>query len=143
MNDKIYFFIGVVLVFRYCTSAPSQCSAVPWCFHCSGSVSLFRWCSVVPVLFCLSVGIPRFGVPVVFRCSTVVPSFRGCSMFHRSVFRCSWFYSMPYYVRKILVMWLYVIFLWHYELRENNHTHLQRCPHSNKLTVWTKKVGKK
>ena len=26
-----------------------------------------------------------------FRCSGVVPSFRGCS-----VFRCSWFYSMPF-----------------------------------------------
>ena len=84
MNDEIYFFIGVVLVFRYCTSAPSQCSAVPWCFHCSGSVSLFRWCSVVPVLFCLSVGISRFGVPVVFRCSGGVLSFRGYS-----AFRCS------------------------------------------------------
>ena len=131
----------VLAVFRCSGGVPlfRCCSVFPWVFR----VSVFRWCSVVPVLFCLSVGIPRFGVPVVFRCSTVVPSFRGCSVFHRSVFRCSWFYSMPYYVRKILVMWLYVIFLWHYELRENNHTHLQRCPHNNKLTVWTKKVGKK
>ena len=143
MNGKNYFFIGVVSMFRYSTSTPLQCSTVSWCFDCSGSVPLFRWCSVVPVLFCHSVGIPRFRVPVVFRCSAVVPSFRGCSVFHRSVFRCSWFYSMPYYVRKILVRWLCVIFLWHYELRENNHTHLQRCPHSNKLTVWTKKVEKK
>ena len=57
----------VMLMFCYSASALSQCSAVPRCFDCSGSVPLFRCCSVVQRVF---------HVLVVFCCSGVVPLFR-------------------------------------------------------------------
>ena len=47
------------------------------------------------------------GVTLVFRCSATitggVPLFRRCSVFCCSVFRCSWFYSMPL---KTIFAWL-------------------------------------
>ena len=66
-------FLGVVLLLR--------CSTAVLMFHYSVVFRLLRQCSVV----CS---------PRVFRCSASVPVFRS------SVFRCSWFYSMP---RKMLV----------------------------------------
>ena len=71
-----------------CLSPGSSFCGVPL----SGIPPLF-WYSTV-VLWCsgYSAGVPRSVVP----CSGVVPPFHGCSMFCRSVFRCSWFYSMPF-----------------------------------------------
>ena len=60
-------FLGVVLLFRY--------SAALLLFHYSVVFLLFR---------------QRSSVPPAFRCSVSVSVFHRCS-----VFRCSWFYSMP------------------------------------------------
>ena len=65
------------------------------------SVSLFRQCSIV--VLCCSVVFRLFWrcsiVPALFRCSSGVPLFQRCfvvpQVFRRSVFRCSWLYSMP------------------------------------------------
>ena len=68
-----------------------QCFVIPPVLYRSAPLfrvaSIVRGCSVIPVLFRHSVGVP---------CSGGVPSFRRCPVFRRSVFRCSWFYSMPF-----------------------------------------------
>ena len=71
-----------------------KCHACLWIlasvvFRYSGIPPLFRGVPVIPLVF----RVPLFPVPV-FR---VVPSFRGCSVFRRSVFWCSWLYSMPFF----------------------------------------------
>ena len=60
-------------------------------FHYSSILPFFRGVPAIPLVF----HNPLFRIPVVFRCSGIVPLFRGCSVFRRSVFRCSWLYSMP------------------------------------------------
>ena len=61
-----------------------------------GSIS---WCCFVVLLFCRCFPVLLFHyIPIItplFRCSASVPVFCRCSMFRRSAFRCSWFYSMP------------------------------------------------
>ena len=64
----------------FCIRSISWCCFVVRLFHCSSHLPLFR------------------GIPIVlpvFLCSASVPVFRRCSIFCISMFRCSWFYSMP------------------------------------------------
>ena len=88
-----------VLLFRQCSISVLRCSAL---------FPLFRGCSVVPVVFSYSGFVPSFSgcsvfcVPVVFRCS-VFPR-----VFRRSVFRCSWFYSMPL-KRTCILIWFWLV----------------------------------
>ena len=100
------------------------CYLLNMTLFCIGSIS---WCCfVVPLLFSCST-IPwysdcpasiRLYVPPVFRCSASVPVFRRCSAFRSSVFRCSWFYSMP-----LIIQVLYK----------------KRCLHkSHRKTLWLK-----
>ena len=53
---------------------------------------VFRCYSSILPLFCGVLAIPLvFRIPLLFR-----GCIHGCSVFCRSVFRCSWFYSMPF-----------------------------------------------
>ena len=74
-----------VSLFCQCSIVVPRCSAL---FPLFWGVPLFQWCSVIPLLFCRSAGVPCSGVPVVFPCSVLPQVFRVPS------FRCSWFYSM-------------------------------------------------
>ena len=85
-----------VSLFRQCSIVVLRCSAV---------FRLFRRCSIAPVLFRCSGVVPLFSGCSMFRCSGVVPSFRRCSVFRRSVFRCSWFYSMPFEASSLTFNW--------------------------------------
>ena len=58
-------------------------TTIALCFACFRCYRVFCWCYV--------------GVPLFHHCSGVFRCFCCCSMFHCSVFRCSWFYSMPKY----------------------------------------------
>ena len=85
-----------VSFFRQCSIVVLHCS-IQRCFHRSGGVPLFRWCSVILALFRRSAGVPcsgvpLFRVPVLFRLSAGfrVPVFRWCSVVP-SVFRVSSF----------------------------------------------------
>ena len=64
-----------VSFFRQCSIVVLHCS-IQRCFHRSGGVPLFRWCSVILALFRRSAG---FRVPVFRWCSVVPPVFRVSS----------------------------------------------------------------
>ena len=63
-----------------------------FCIH-----SCYQYCSVL-VIYLIVVALFGHGIPValpVFHYSESVPLFHRCSVFSSSVFRCSWFYSIP------------------------------------------------
>ena len=92
---KINFLFWILLCYLLNMSSFCICS-ISWCCF---DVPLFRCSSHVPLLCSIPIVSPVFrcfaGVPVFRQCSAVPPVFRRCFVFRRSVFRCSWFYSMP------------------------------------------------
>ena len=85
--EFIWTFHVTFLSMNYLLNILSFCiGIIPWCcfivplFRCTSHVPLFR-------------GIPI--VPPVFQYSASAPVFLWCSVFRSSVFRCSWFYSIP------------------------------------------------
>ena len=88
-----------VSFFRQCSIVVLHCS-IQRCFHRSGGVPLFRWCSVILALFRRSAGVPcsgvpLFRVPVLFRRSAGVPC-SGVSLFRVPVlFRRSAGFRVP------------------------------------------------
>ena len=88
-----------VLLFCQCSISVLRCSVL---------FPLFRGCSVVLVVFSYSGFVLSFSGCSVFWCSGGVPSFLGCSVFRRSVFRCSWFYSMPV-KRTCILIWFWLV----------------------------------
>ena len=62
-----------VSLFCQCSIVVPRCSAL---FPLFRGVPLFHWCSVIPLLFCRSAGVPCSGVPVVFPCSVLPQVFR-------------------------------------------------------------------
>ena len=62
-------------------------------------IGIISWCCFIVPLFRCTSHVPLFRgiqiVPPVFRYSASAPVFLWCSVFRSSVFRCSWFYSIP------------------------------------------------
>ena len=85
--EFIWTFHVTFLSMNYLLNILSFCiGIIPWCCFI---VPLFRCTSHVPLLR----GIPI--VPPVFLYYASAPVFLWCSVFRSSVFRCSWFYSIP------------------------------------------------
>ena len=72
------------------------CCLVSTSSFCIGSIS---WCCFVVLFFRCSSHVTVFcGIPI------VSPVFRRCPMFHSSVLRGSWFYSMPILSSLLLIV---------------------------------------